>query len=160
MYQKNCKDAPGFKVVESETNNIFTRLLPPDNSTEVVDCPAGSHNLENPDQSIENSRVVAYLTKLDLRVSELQYLPIYDVRMMGGMRKLTFTCREDVSSHRLSVLELNEKDENYLGDIFSEVNFTTRCEEEEMVDCGVHSSDDRYYSADIEGMNAMHRFCT
>lgn len=103
--------------------------------------------------------MVEYLTKLDLRVSELQYLPIYDVRMMGGVRRLTFTCREDVLSHRRSVLELFEKDENYLGDIFGDVDFATRCEEEEMVDAGVHSSNDRYYSADIEGMDALHRFC-
>ena len=76
---------------------------------------------------------------------------IYDVRMMGGLRQSAFTCSEDVRSHRRSVLELHGKAENYLGDIFSETKFADGREEEKMFECGVHSSNDRYYSADVEG---------
>lgn len=76
--------------------------------------------------------------------------------MMGGLRTSTSTCRKNVQSHRRSVLELYEKDKNYPGDIFSEVRFAKDCEEEKMVECGAHSTNDRYYSADIEGMYTMH----
>lgn len=104
--------------------------------------------------------VVKYLTKLDLRVSELQYLPIYDVHMMGGLRESACTCRRDVQSHRRSILELHGKDENYRGDIFNEIRFAENCEEEKMVECGAHSSTNRYYSADIEGTSMMRAFYT
>ena len=96
-----------------------------------------------------------YLTKLDLRASEPQYVPIYDVHMMGGLRQSARTCREDMRSHRRSVLELHGKDENYPGEIFSEVKFADGCEEEKMIEYGAHSSIDRYYSADIEGAYTM-----
>lgn len=101
--------------------------------------------------------VIKYLTKMNLRASELQYLPIYDVRMMGGLRQSISTCYEEVQSHRRSTLELYGKDQSYLGDIFKDVNFATTCLEEIMVESGARSSNDRYYSADIEGMFLKHK---
>lgn len=80
----------------------------------------------------------------------MQYLPIYDVHMMGGLRKSTCTCRRDVQSYRRSILELHGKAENHSG----EIEFAEGCKEEKMVECGAHSSTDRYYSADIEGTYA------
>lgn len=99
--------------------------------------------------------MVKYLTKLDLRTSDIEHLPIYDVRMMGGLRQSASTCSEDVRSHRRSVLELHGKAENYPGDIFSEVKFADGREEEKMFEGGAQSSTDRYYSADVEGTYMM-----
>ena len=132
------------------------RLSPPDAPIKLFNDPTGSHAQKPSDQPVKNPLIVANLTKLDLRVSELQYLPIYDVHMMGGLRKWVSGCYEDVRSHRYSTLEFYEKEENYLDDIFSDVNFVTNCEEEEMVESGAHSSNDRYYSADIEGIFQKH----
>lgn len=95
--------------------------------------------------------MVKYLTKLDLRASELKYLPIYDVGMMGGLRQPARICSEDVKNHRRSVLESLGKAQNYPGDIFREIEFADSYDEEKMVECGAHSSTGRYYSADIEG---------
>ena len=86
-------------------------------------------------------------------------LPIYDVRMMGGLRKSIYTCHKEVQSHRRSVLELHGKDADHSGDIFNEVRFAEGCGEEKMVDCGAHSRADRYYSADIKGTYTMHALC-
>ncbi len=120
--------------------------MPRDNATKPINHPAVSMS-------------IMYLTKLDLRVSELQGLPIYDVRMMGGLRKLTSACGEAVHNHRRSLLRTYDMEENYPGDIYRDVEYPTSCTEEAMVECGAHQSDDRYYSADIEGVYTVHMFC-
>lgn len=123
-----------------------------DPSTEFCNQPVPSHDQKALGPSVENPWVVAQLTKLDLRVSELQYLPMYDVHMMGGLRMRISTCLEGVRKHSRSVLK-RYKNEKYRGNIFSDVKFVKKYyDEEKMVECGAHQSDDRYYSSDIEGM--------
>lgn len=91
-------------------------------------------------------------TKLVSRVSDSSTLPIYDVRMMGGICKQTSECVKEARHFRCSLLKHCEEPENYPYDIFKDVHFAeTFCPETEMVKAGQRNSESMYYATNEEG---------
>lgn len=100
----------------------------------------------------ENLIIRPLQTKLVSRVSGSMTLPIYDVRMMGGICKQTSECIKEARDFRCSLLEHCEKELDYPNDIFKDVHFAEiYCDESATMEAGQRNSDSMYYATNEEG---------